>query len=185
MSYIDDSVTSTAQWEGTVPWMYLDTKSNVTVGCGLEVPNTGVACSLPFQLQSGGAALEDDVIADFRRVKALAPGKLPGFYHSDASPVLVKAYILVMLRKRIVADDSTLRTAFVGWDSFPCEVKQALLDMEYNLGEAGLLRKYPMMDSAVRRGDWATASLQCFRHGISVERNEWTKNLFVTASQAA
>jgi GH24 family phage-related lysozyme (muramidase) len=185
VSYIDDAVNSTIQWEGSIPWMYLDTKGNVTAGCGLEIPNTGIACGLPFQLRSGGAATEDDIIADFHRVKNMPPAKPAGFYYSDSSPVLEKADIQNLLRKRITADDGTLRAAFAGWDAYPAAAKQAILDMEYNLGEGELLRGYPAMDADIRAADWIGVASQCHRKGISDARNTWTKNLFLSAVQAA
>jgi GH24 family phage-related lysozyme (muramidase) len=185
MSYIDASVAATIRWEGMVSWMYLDTIGIVTVGCGLALADTGVACSLPFQLQDGGLASEDVVVTDFHRVKALAPGKRPGFYHSLASPVLSQSDIKGLLRKRVVADDAILRTGLASWDAMPAAAKLALLDMDYNLGTGGLFRHHLPLIESVRAGNWTAAASQCHRIGISDDRNDWTKKLFLTAAQVS
>ena len=46
MSYLDDSLAHLEIFEGTVPWMYLDTKGLVTVGVGEMVANAARAESL-------------------------------------------------------------------------------------------------------------------------------------------
>jgi GH24 family phage-related lysozyme (muramidase) len=182
MRYIDDAVTALLKWEGTIPWMYLDTRGNVTVGCGAMLPNPGAACNLPFQSPAGGDASPDEIVADFNRVKAMSPARPAGFYEADTSPTLTKPVITTLLSATVAHNDATLCTAFSGWGGFPASVKVALLDMEYNVGEGELLRGYPKMDAAIRAGDWRGAADQCHRNGISDARNDWTRYLFLTAA---
>jgi GH24 family phage-related lysozyme (muramidase) len=185
MSYIDAAALSTLQWEGAIPWMYLDGRGNVTVGCGLLLLDVGAACGLPFQMQTGESASEDMISVDFHRVEALPSNKLPGFYHSDLSPVLARSSISSLLRQYIVSDDAALKKAYSGWDGYPDSAKQALLDMAFNLGVSGLLHRYPHLGIAIESKNWLLAAEACHRLGISNERNNWTKNLFISASKIA
>jgi len=186
MSYIDDAVTATMGWEGSIPWMYLDSRGNVTVGCGQLLSNPADACALPFQSAAGsGAATETDVTADFRRVKAMTPDQEAGFYHADTSPILSVTEMAWMLRTIVSSNDASLQEAFAGWRTFPDSAKVALLDMEYNIGEGELLRGYPKMDAAIKAQDWRTAAAQCKRIGISAARNNWTKQMFLAAVSTA
>lgn len=185
MSYIDDSVTLTLKWEGAIPWMYLDTRANVTVGCGMLIRDAGAASNLAFLYQAGGIADSSDVAADFNRVSKMAPGQSFGFYHTASSPVLSREFILTSLRTRVLLDDGEMAQSFKGWPSFCDQAKLALLDMLFNLGGAGLFGKFPLLVGAVRSTDWASAANECHRRWISDERNEWTKNMFSLAVRAA
>src|SRR5215467_10964918 len=48
MSYLDDSLAHLEVFEGTVPWMYLDTRGFVTVGVGELLANAAKAETLAF-----------------------------------------------------------------------------------------------------------------------------------------
>ena len=178
--YIDDSVVAITGFEGCVQWMYLDSRGNVTTGVGLLLADSGAACQLPFQVNDSPAT-PDAIVADFNRVKAMKADELPGFYHSDSSPILQKTDIAIFLRKTICANDSVLAKDFVDYASFPNCVKLALLDMEYNLGNGGLMRGYPHMDAAIKAQDWVSVANNCHRAGINDARNQWTYNQFMSA----
>ena len=145
MSYIDDAVAATMGFEGSIPWMYLDTKGNVTVGCGKLLPTVAAACAVPFQSSQhqGGMASIDEVTVDFRRVQGLAAGKEAGFYRAESSPVVTKAVMTWMEQKVVIQNDQTLAEAFPQWPSFPNSAKIALLDMEYNIGEGETVARVP------------------------------------------
>lgn len=184
MSYIDDSVASTMRWEGAIPWMYLDTRGNVTAACGILLADAGAACALPFMHQGGARAAEEDIVAEFQRVKALPSAKEAGFYHSESSPTLARADMASLLNIQTRANDASLRAVFQGWDAYPDQAKQGLLDMEYNIGEGELLRGYPKMDADIRALNWMAVAGHCHRNGISPARNEWAKELFLAAAAA-
>jgi GH24 family phage-related lysozyme (muramidase) len=180
-TYFDLSLAQIKIFEGCVPWMYLDSVSNVTVGVGLMLPDAAAAGALAF-LVTGAAASADQINDDFARVAALTPNKLPGFYKSDSSPQLPQDLIDAKLSGVLEGFEDTVRAGFPGYDALPDNVKMALLDMAYNLGPHKLLKTYPMMLQAVAAGNWAPAATQCARGGISATRNNWTRQQFLSAA---
>lgn len=182
MSYIDDSVAllQTPQFEGKVPWMYLDTRGFVTAAVGQLLATAADACQLPFQNKVGQASL-DEIIADWKRVKAMAPAHSPSFYHCDSSLTLSGEAIDALLRSRVMGFDKQLDGVFPQYDSFPHEIKLALLDMIFNLGMGGLL-KYSHLRASIAAKNWAAASTECYRHGPNAERNLWCENQFRIAA---
>ena len=48
----------------------------------------------------------------------------------------------------------------------------------FNLGNHGLVTKFPTFTAAARAHDWAVCAEQCRRRGISATRNEEVKKLF-------
>jgi GH24 family phage-related lysozyme (muramidase) len=177
--YFDQTVAKLKEFEGCVPWMYCDTAGNVTVGVGLLLPNSAEACALPFLMASGPANLEQ-IAAEFDRVDALEPGKLPGFYKTATSPELPQKFIDAKLGSVLVEFEATLREKFPIYDKLPDGVKMVLLDMAYNLGPKALLTEYPHMLDAIQIGAWSQAAVESEREGISAARNAWAKHQFLS-----
>jgi GH24 family phage-related lysozyme (muramidase) len=180
-TYFDQSLAQIKNFEGCVPWMYVDSAGNVTVGVGLMLPNAAAACALAFQV-AGADASADQIGDEFARVKALAPDKLPGFYQSGSSPQLPQDIIDAKLSAVLEGFEGNVRAGVPGYDALPDNAKIALLDMAYNLGPGKLLREYPMMLHAVQAGNWTQAAAQCARGGISAARNAWTSQQFLSAA---
>ncbi len=89
------------------------------------------------------------------------------------------------LFERTYADkESEVRRAFPDFDKYPLPAREALVDMAYNLGTNGLMEKFPTLVKAVRNRDWSTASQECHRRGVGVDRNDAVRRLFVDASRA-
>src|SRR5215475_2926641 len=181
LNYLDDSLTNLTEFEGVVPWMYLDTKGLVTVGVGQMLPDAASAQSLAFTDPSGQPATQDAIQSDYDRVSALAPGKCPGFYHTSTSLVLPDPAIDMLLMKRVTDFDDQLRERFQAYASFPDPAKLGLLDMIYNLGRDGLFQHFPHFMAAVDKQDWLAAAANCHRVGPSQARNDWTRQQFLAA----
>jgi GH24 family phage-related lysozyme (muramidase) len=177
-AYLDESLAKLEWFEGAIPWMYLDTRGNVTVGIGLMVPDVAAAQNLPFMIGSQ-AATPTEIAVEFMRVHAMPMGRPALFYHVDNGLVLEKAEIDSLLRRVLTGFEGQLRAAIAGYDGFPDSVKLALLDMAYNLGPEALLRGYPVLIAAVEAGNWAKAAANCFRHGPGAARNQWTQKMFL------
>jgi GH24 family phage-related lysozyme (muramidase) len=182
-TYFAESLAQLKVFEACVPWMYLDSVGKVTVGVGLMLPEVAAACALGFTV-AGAPATAQQIAAEFDRVAALAPDKLPAFYRADTSPQLPQEIIDAKLSAVLQGFEATIRVGIPGYDALPDGVKMALLDMAYNLGPAGLLKGYPKMLSAVEAGDWAQAAAECARGGIGAARNAWTKQQFLSATIA-
>ena len=74
-----------------------------------------------------------------------------------------------------------LGSVFPEWNTYPEPVQVALVDMAFNLGVPGLVKKFPSFVAAVKSRDWAGASRECRRRGISEARNAETERLFAEA----
>ena len=182
MPYIDDSVANLKNFEGSVPWMYLDTKGLVTVGVGQMLRDSASAQSLAFVDSSGQPATPDAILADFGRVSGLDPAHSPGFYRVPASLALPPDAIDTLLMNRVTDFDSQLSGRFPAYPSFPDPAKLGLLDMIYNLGGAKLFGTFHHFMSCVDNQDWQGAADNCHRMGPSQARNDWTKRRFQAAA---
>ena len=170
-------------FEGCVSTMYLDTAGNVTCGVGFELETAVVAQGFPWYIDRACTVLAtpQEVTAAWVRVKAMMPGRQPAFYTYDRCLQLLQADIDAHLLAILDQTDENLQRDYPGFESFPDTVKMALMDMDYNLGDAKLRNAYPHFDAAVYRQDWATAAAQCHRNGISDARNRWTQQQFEEA----
>lgn len=181
MSYLQASYDSLKRWEGSVPYMYLDSVGLVTVGIGFMLPNVFAASTLPFVNNAGESASQIEISLDYNRVKALPANKLVTYYHSFSSPFLPQSELDRQLAIKVTAFEVALRRIYPDYDVYPDSVKIALIDMIYNLGAAKLQATYPKFNAAVRAHDWRLAASQSHRNGPSDERNKYVKNLFMEA----
>lgn len=170
------------EFEGSIPWMYLDTVGKVTVAVGLMLPDVTSAVALPFQF-SGATAEPGDVRADFLRVSKMAPAKVPGFYHCETSVTLDRDYMQSLTLATLERFNGYLAQVFPDLDALSEVVKPALLDMIYNLGPANF-RAYHQLIAAVEARNWTAAAANCHRRGPGPARNEWTAQQFLEAANA-
>lgn len=179
-TYFEQSLVKLKEFEGCVPWMYLDTVGKVTVGVGVMLPDAASATGLPFRT-AGRVATVEEIRAEFARVSGMPAGRAAAFYRCIREMELEQAAIDSRLRIVLQGFEGNLRSALAEYASLPDAVKMALLDMAYNLGPAGLLKGYPRMIEAVEQGAWAQAAAACLRRGPSAERNAWTRQQFLSA----
>ena len=177
-TYLEQSLAKLEEFEGSIPWMYLDTVGKVTVGVGLMLPDAAAATHLPFKI-AGRPATQAEIEAEFARVDRMPMGRPALSYRSKGGPELDQMSIDTLLRSVLVGFEGELRKGLKGYDALPDSVKLALLDMAYNLGPVGLLHGYPKLLHAVEQGDWAQAATACMRRGPGAARNEWTRQMFV------
>lgn len=181
MGYLEESYSALRRWEGTVPYMYLDSVGLVTIGIGFMLPNVYAASTLPFVNTDGSPSTQEEIAADFNRVKSLPQNKLPTAYHSFSSPLLPDAEIVKLTASKINSFEVSLRRMYPDYGIYPDAVKIALIDMIYNLGAAKLQAQYPKFNAAVRAHDWQLAASQCHRNGPSADRNAWAYQQFMEA----
>ena len=78
-----------------------------------------------------------------------------------------------------------LRSLLPGFDAFPAQAQEALLDMAFQLGARGLVNKFPHLVASVKARDWKTCAVQCHRAGIQEWRNVATADLFRHAAESS
>ncbi len=181
-SYLDQVLQQLKKFEGSVPWMYLDTTGKVTVGVGAMLPDAHAAGALPFLIGEQAATL-DQIATDFRRVVGLGKGHLAPFYRRGGGPRLSEETIEARLADVLQGFEGYLRNHIHGYQTLPDSAKIALLDMVYNLGPGRLFSEYPSLIAAVEKGDWAAAARQSLRKGPGPARNAWTRQQFLAAAK--
>lgn len=168
-------------WEGRIPYMYVDTRGFVTVGVGYMLPHAGAAAELPFVWREGGQrATTDEIRTEFDRVHQQPMGKLAQAYKPFTKLDLPDAAIDALLKTTADRFELGLTQNFTGYRNYPAPAKRALLDMAYNLGIDGLL-KFKKLKAAVEAGNWAGAAAESYRNGPSKDRNDWTRQMFLKA----
>lgn len=167
------------QFEGSVPYMYRCTGGEITVGVGHAILSSHDAQQLNWQQISSTTRPSDVVIDnDYRRVGAAAKGQTAKSYESLSICRMNDTAIDALLKADIDSFSLQLNRQLAGWEEYPEPAQEALFDMAYNLGVAGLLKYHKMLD-ACAEGDWVTAAAESHRNGIPDNRNEAIRQLFL------
>lgn len=165
--------------EGCISHLYLDTVGKVTVGVGNMLPTSEAAAQLPFFVRdTGSPASEEEIRAEFNRVADKDPARLASWYKQYTNLDLSEEAIDQLLDQRIGDFESGLLRDFEAYDEYPEAAKIGLMDMAFNLGNSGLVNKFPTFTNAARTKDWETCATECQRRDISDERNEEAIELF-------
>jgi GH24 family phage-related lysozyme (muramidase) len=169
--------------EGCVPHMYLDTVGKVTVGVGNMLKKASSAANLPFVLEATGAvASNEQVEVEFDLISAQEKARPANYYKEFATLVLSNGDINELLDVRLDKFENKLKVDFPKYDDYPEAAKLGLLDMAYNLGNKGLVKKFPTFTKAAKKGDWLTCANACNRKQVQDHRNDSVKNLFLSCS---
>jgi GH24 family phage-related lysozyme (muramidase) len=169
------------QFEGLSRSFYLDGTDNVTIGIGCLITEPS---TLPLLLKStGGRASQEDVRADFNAVKALPPGRIPAYYDRVCRTRMLEADIFNLFENRLGAFIQRIEDCITVLEGFPDVACLVLVDMAFNLGVDGLMRKFPKFMNAFLAHDWKVAALECKREGIQQDRNDWARTTLETLIQ--
>ena len=170
-------------FEGNISHMYLDTEGLVTVGIGNMLPNAQAACALAFVNRTTAApATIAEIVADFERVTLQKKGMRASSYRAFTELDMSPAQIDTLFNRRVDEFVGQLQTHYVGFSRFPPSAQLAILDMAFNLGASAVKKRWPKLNQAIDRGDWAAAAVECVRPGANPARNEGTIDLFRKAA---
>ncbi len=170
------------KFEGVVPHMYRCTGGEVTIGVGHAIAAVDEAAKLAWRA-GGSAAAAEQARADFNRIADAVKGLPAPDYAHLTQCRMAEEDIDGLLAADIERFESHLAAALPQWPSYPETVQEALFDMGYNLGVAGLL-KFQHLLAAVDAGQWAVAAGRCHRMGIGEARNQETADLLLQANSA-
>lgn len=187
-------------WENEIPYMYLDSEGNVTVGIGCLLSTVASAQALGFvyrddQVNAKGAktaskgqtASAEAIAQDYQKVKTYAAEQkaakskdkyLATFFQSVTKLDLPREEIDRVFWERVQQFEKDLQRHFPDFEKYPPSAQLALLDMVFSLGTNGLITKFPTLVDAARRRNWTTAALECHRRGVHEGRNVRTAELF-------
>ncbi|WP_199063397.1 hypothetical protein [Serratia sp. ASV30] len=163
--------------ESKVPYMYLDSNGNVTVGVGIKLPSVAAAQKMGFLKTDGKRATAAEIKAEFDRVKSVGKGKIASAYKSSGSLTLSEAEIKSSFRAYVDNDRKSLRDRYPSFYDFSLKIQVALHDMIYQLGVAGL-GKFTNFNTAVNKKDWAKAAIESKRPDANAARNKFVSDTF-------
>lgn len=165
------------QYEGYVRHMYLDTKGYVTTGIGHMMPNANEAQKVKFMRADGSPASPDEIKADYMSVKKAEEGGKASIYKRYTKLHLTDTEITRLTNNHLANFYSGLKRIYPEFDDYPKNVRFALFDMIYNLGEGGLRDKFPNFNKAIKTRAWAEAADQSSRKDVNEERKQYVAGL--------
>jgi GH24 family phage-related lysozyme (muramidase) len=175
----------TARFEGRIAWMYCDIKGLVTTGVGNLIDPIGLAIGLPWLRPDGSRASEDEIRAEWARVKAMGGGLVASRYRSDTGLHLDDDAIDALVLSHLDGDAQVLAVTFPDFPTFPGQAQTAILSMSWAMG-AGFPARWPLFSAAVRARDWARCAATCAINakgnpGVA-PRNDADRQLFLQAA---
>jgi GH24 family phage-related lysozyme (muramidase) len=188
------------RFEGSVDYMYLDSRGYVTVGVGKMLPTPSSAELVAFvHRATRKPATSTEKVAAYTKVRTSIANRTAAAYLSLTDLDLAPGESDRLLDRELEKAEDGCRTLFGGWDTFPMAAQLALLDMVYNMGagheltraqrQAGMrehgLFQFHRLRASVAKADWAAASRECERQGIQKSRNSWTRDKFLEAAHIA
>ena len=194
-----------AQFEGRLGYMYLDNKGLVTTGVGNLIDASPAAnpwtpaLSLPWKTADGTRASPNDIVANWKLVKARQDLKMKGgtVFKDVQNLHLDSADIDALVNRKLAQNDKTLSVRFPGYASWPADAQFAALSMAWAMGANF---NYPLFAKAVNAltPNFKVAAEQCYMPDNPQKnpnlpptsnpglrpRNEMNKTLFLNAQAA-
>jgi len=163
--------------EGFIPYMYKDTRENVTVGIGHLLRTARVAKTLPFFVRgTQETASPQQIESAFDKVSQATLSGMAGarafksVSNIDISEEVAKAHALKAMGRFIRRLSGA--AFYPEMSTYPPTAQMALLDMTYTLGAAGTRDKFKKFTGAVQRRDWRLAAVESHRRDVGPGRNE-------------
>ena len=167
-------------FEGRVPYMYVCTGGEVTIGIGHAIQTPADALQLTWSTD-GRPATAAEIQAGYASVAAAGKGRVASAYAPLSQCRMADADIDALVSGYVDEFETSLAAALPNWKRYPAPAQAALFDMAFNLGLGGL-KKFPHLLAAVDAGQWDVAAAQCHRQGIAEIRNQQTADLFRQAA---
>lgn len=159
-SVVDAFQDTMAEWEGVVPWMYLDIKGLVTVAIGNLIDPVGYAVSLPFVKQDGTVATPADILVEWNLIKSTTRLAKHGY---QAAKPLTRLRLTPEGIDRVVAAKRQEMTGhllkrFPELPTWPADAIMATLSMSWACGPGF---RFPLLEKALKAKDFNAAALNC------------------------
>ena len=176
-----------------VPWLYQDSKNNVTVGIGhlTRTVNDALALKQHFEHQHNpGQPVTDQDIRDAFAI-VTSPQHTGGFDYTHYEP-LTTLRLTGVASFQLVNDDfarifgelmARSEYSSTDFDTYPTEAKFAIMDMAFTLGARGTAVTFWKFTKAVRHRNWRLVANESSRSEPSAKRNQIVRDLFLTAAK--
>jgi len=169
-------------------FMYLDFKGLVTTVYGSLVDPVGYALSCPWRTMDGRPATEDEVRADFARVKLRQDLKLRGgMVYRDISRLrLDELGIQQVVQRKIKTAVFNLRTVYPAWSTWCADAQMAVLSKAWACGAKFGYAGWPKLHVALLAQDWRLAADETpygNAHGTVAQRGEHEIRMLLNAAR--
>lgn len=171
------------EYEGKINHMYIDSEGYVTIGVGHLITNVTSAQNLTLYTTKGKKATKPEIKLDFDTVNKQIKNKLASYYKQFTKLTMKDVDIEKQLDKHIVSFEKELKRVYSGFSALPEDVKLALFDMIFNLGQRNL-KAYKNMNAAIAKSDWLIAAKESNRPKGTARRNKYVSDLFIKADNA-
>jgi GH24 family phage-related lysozyme (muramidase) len=170
-------------WEDREASLYLDSRSNPTIGIGCLVPSAVSFASLPLRVEAGALATGQQKRDEFARVAAMPPALGAAAYRGSPRVFLTEEGIDGLAFRRLHTTCTGLAMLCPEFDAFPESAQMCLIDLAWNLGLGKLKEDFPKLVAACNRGDWRTAAIESHVSSSRAARNEWRAQQFFNATK--
>ena len=168
--------------EGRINHFYLDGDDNVTIGIGCMI--TAPTLLSMFHKGDGLPATLAEIISDYNAIKAMRGGSIPQVYNCVARLFITESLIDSLFLERLAQSIGQIEVEGIDLENAPDSAALAIVDMAFNLGTHGLIKKFPKFLNAFKNHDWHICALECKREGIQTSRNDWTRAIFDALDQS-
>jgi GH24 family phage-related lysozyme (muramidase) len=172
------------EYEKKKDFMYVDSTGNVTTGIGFKLATESAAASYPFLTLDDDPATDEQKRAEWRLINShySSTGNHTADWYEDFTTLYLADEFIDNKLVEIVGQSFTdLSARISGYGEFPSPVRIALQDIAYNVGAKGLVTKFPRLMTAINLRDWATAAQESHRSDPDDERNNYVRDLFLSA----
>lgn len=176
------------QFEGYVPWMYLDCKGLVTVGVGNLIDPVYAATPLPFVHADGTPATQGEISDEWHVIKGHQDLTKRGYKACQAycKLRLTRDGVGLLVARKLAANwDWLKRNYFQDADNWPAAAQLGVSSMAWAMGP-GFPRTFKNFTVAARAGDWTSASKMCAINASGnvgiIPRNKADTALFLYAA---
>ena len=176
--------------EGCTSYPYLDTKGNITAGCGVNIDKWEDFSKQLWNKKSDRKAIEED----YKRLKQLKAEMSPanggkGYnmkasYYKDKTDLQMENLHQVYAAKaREIMETNLkyLKSRGVDFFELPEEVQNAHFDMAYNLGPTKLKNEWKFYHNALVEHKYDEMANRSGRGGVQPERNRYVHDLLMKA----
>lgn len=181
----------TKQFEGAIPFMYLDVKGLVTTGIGNLIDPSDAALGLPWRAKkTKSPAARKDVEAEWKLVKGRQDlkdtlARVGGTWDKLTTLELSDSDIATLVDSKLTSNEAALKKHFPDFDKWPADAQLGTLSMAWAMGP-DFPKKFPSFTKACLAQDWNKAAEQCRiseagNPGV-IPRNRADKVLFTNAA---
>jgi hypothetical protein len=186
-NYISDDELLHRSWnnskgfEKVISYPYLDTKGNITVGGGANINNYNDFMKVNF-LQGGKPATEEQKRIGFDQLSNIRQ-QANGQWNRKAKDYATATNLSIsedeayrMAKGHLTNDLSHLRSEFKDFDSKAIQLKEVLMDLQYNTGSLNR-RNWPKLYQAIDDQDIEAIAQNVHRKDVGQERNDWAEKM--------